>query len=115
VVRRNQPKPLLRLISSTALETSRNIAAAQNETRQHNHISGRKIMLRKMRATFKCVQRSATRQPSLRRALCSALLLGFGMWGAPAFASPTWVAAPDGAFQGKFDSNGTMREFLGMR
>jgi para-nitrobenzyl esterase len=72
-------------------------------------------MLREMPATFERVQGSAAPRPSLRSALCSALLLGFGMWGAPALASPTWVAAPDGTFQGKFDSTGTMREFLGMR
>jgi para-nitrobenzyl esterase len=72
-------------------------------------------MLREILATFERVQASAAPRPSLRSALCSALLLGFGMWGAPALASPTWVVAPDGTFQGKFDSTGTMREFLGMR
>src|SRR6266481_2341332 len=49
----------------------------------------------------------------LRRALCAALLLSFGIWLEPALASPTLVSAPDGTFQGKFDS--TMREFLGVR
>jgi para-nitrobenzyl esterase len=61
------------------------------------------------------LQGSAAARPSLRSALCSALLLAFGMWGAPALASPTLVIAPDGTFQGKFDLTGTMREFLGMR
>ena len=72
-------------------------------------------MLREILATFEHVRGSATRRPSLRSALCSALLLGFGMWGAPALASPALVVAPDGAYQGKFDPTGTMREFLGMR
>jgi para-nitrobenzyl esterase len=51
----------------------------------------------------------------LRRALCAALLLSFGIWLEPALASPTLVSAPDGTFQGKFDSTSTMREFLGVR
>jgi para-nitrobenzyl esterase len=73
------------------------------------------VMLREILAAFERVQGSAAPRPSLRSALCSALLLGFGMWGAPALASPTWVVAPDGTFRGKFDVTGTMREFLGMR
>jgi para-nitrobenzyl esterase len=72
-------------------------------------------MLREIRAAFERVQGSATPRASLRSALCSALLLGFGMCGAPALASPTWVVAPDGTFRGKFDLTGTMREFLGIR
>jgi para-nitrobenzyl esterase len=72
-------------------------------------------MLREIRAAFERVRGSATRRPSLRSALCSALLLGLGMCGAPALASPALVVAPDGTFQGKFDVTGTMREFLGMR
>jgi para-nitrobenzyl esterase len=72
-------------------------------------------MLREMLAAFERVQGSTARRPSLRSALCSALLLGLGMCGAPALASPALVVAPDGTFQGKFDVTGTMREFLGMR
>jgi para-nitrobenzyl esterase len=61
-------------------------------------------------------RRSACPQPSPRTALCGALLLlGIAVWGAPALATPTLVTAPDGAFQGKIDTTGTMREFLGVR
>ena len=73
------------------------------------------VMLGEILAAFERVQGSAAPRSSLRSALCSALLLGFGMWGAPALASPILVVAPDGPFQGKIDSTGTMREFLGMR
>ena len=55
-------------------------------------------------------------RPPLRRALCSALLLGIASaWAAPAFAAPARVTAPDGTFQGKFDATGAVREFLGIR
>jgi para-nitrobenzyl esterase len=50
-----------------------------------------------------------------RTGLLGGVALGFGMWSAPALASPTLVSAPDGAFQGTIDSTGTVREFLGMR
>lgn len=68
--------------------------------------------------------RLASTQPlrqSMRRrrapfaALGAALALGIAAWSAPALAAETLVTAPDGTFQGKIDSTGTMREFLGMR
>jgi para-nitrobenzyl esterase len=67
-------------------------------------------------ASIRRLQESARPRPPLRSALCAALLVGIAAaWGAPAFAAPTLVAAPDGKFQGKLDATGTMREFLGMR
>jgi para-nitrobenzyl esterase len=59
---------------------------------------------------------SARPLPPLRAAFCSALLLGIATaWAAPALAAPTRVTAPDGTFQGKPDTTGTIREFLGIR
>jgi para-nitrobenzyl esterase len=55
-------------------------------------------------------------QSLLRKALCSALVLGVAAaWAAPALAASTQVRSPDGSFEGKFDSTGAMREFLGIR
>jgi para-nitrobenzyl esterase len=55
-------------------------------------------------------------QSLLRKALCSALALGIAaVWAVPALAASTQVTAPDGSFEGKFDSTGAMREFLGIR
>ncbi len=52
----------------------------------------------------------------LRNTFCSSLLLGIAAaWAAPALASSTLVSAPDGRFEGKFDTTGAMREFLGIR
>ncbi len=49
-------------------------------------------------------------------ALCSALVLGIATaWAVPAFATSTRVSAPDGTFQGKPNTTGAMREFLGIR
>lgn len=60
----------------------------------------------------KCV---SIQQP-LRNALCSALVLGIAAaWAAPGLAASTKVTAPDGTFEGKFDTTGAMREFLGIR
>jgi para-nitrobenzyl esterase len=52
-----------------------------------------------------------------RNALCSALVFGIAaVAGAmPARAASTLVTAPDGTFEGKFDTTGAMREFLGIR
>ena len=53
---------------------------------------------------------------SLRNALRSALVLGIAAaWAAPALATSARVTAPDGTFEGKFDTTGAMREFLGIR
>jgi para-nitrobenzyl esterase len=51
----------------------------------------------------------------LGSALCSALLATIASWGTPAIASPTLIIAPDGTFQGKVDTSGAVREFLGIR
>jgi para-nitrobenzyl esterase len=61
------------------------------------------------------LQDSSTPRPSLRSALCSALVLGATALAAPALAAPPLTVAPEGVFQGKFDTTGTMREFLGIR
>jgi para-nitrobenzyl esterase len=57
--------------------------------------------------------------PRARRALCSALLLGIAFaLAAPvdrSLAASTLVKAPDGTFQGKLDTTGTIRQFLGVR
>jgi len=55
-------------------------------------------------------------QQPLRNALCSALVLGIAAaWTTPVFAASAKVTAPDGTFEGKFDTTGAMREFLGIR
>jgi len=52
----------------------------------------------------------------LHNALCSALMLGIAAaWATPALATSAKVTAPDGTFEGKFDTTGAMREFLGIR
>ena len=49
-------------------------------------------------------------------ALCSVLVLGIAAtWAAPVLAASTKVTALDGTFEGKFDTTGAMREFLGIR
>src|SRR5882757_7764208 len=58
-------------------------------------------------------------RPRLRRALCRALLLGIAFaLAAPverSLANSALVTAPDGTFQGKLDTTGTIRQFLGVR
>jgi para-nitrobenzyl esterase len=55
----------------------------------------------------------------LRRALCPTLLLGVAFALAapvdPSLAASTQVIALDGKFQGKLDTTGTVRQFLGIR
>jgi para-nitrobenzyl esterase len=64
-------------------------------------------------------QESARSRPWLRRTLSPALLLGIAFaLAAPvdrSLAASTLVAAPDGTFQGKLDTSGTVRQFLGVR
>lgn len=56
------------------------------------------------------------RSRSMFNALCSALVLGTAaMWAAPAPAESTKVTTFDGTFEGKLDTSGAMREFLGIR
>jgi para-nitrobenzyl esterase len=53
---------------------------------------------------------------SLRGALCSALVLGIAaVWAAPVSAASTRVLTLDGPYQGKLDTTGAIREFLGIR
>ncbi len=55
-------------------------------------------------------------QQPRRNAICSALLFGIAAACAtPVLAASTKVTAPDGTFEGKFDTTGAMREFLGIR
>jgi para-nitrobenzyl esterase len=51
----------------------------------------------------------------LLNALCSALVLGAATWAVPASAEPVVALTPDGIFEGKLDTTGTVREFLGVR
>jgi para-nitrobenzyl esterase len=52
----------------------------------------------------------------LQNALCSALMLGIAAaWATPVLATSAKITAPDGTFEGKFDTTGAMREFLGIR
>jgi para-nitrobenzyl esterase len=69
-------------------------------------------------ASIQRLQVSPRPRPWLRGTLCPALLLGVAF----ALAAPvdrslasTLVAAPDGKFQGKIDTTGTERQFLGIR
>jgi para-nitrobenzyl esterase len=68
-------------------------------------------------ASIQRLQESA--RPWLRGTLCPALLLGVAFaLAAPvdrSLAASTLVAAPDGTFQGKLDTTGTVRQFLGVR
>jgi hypothetical protein len=88
----------------------------ENRRQQNNLSAGGKVMHGEKLASIRRLQESARPRPPLRSALCAALLLGIAAaWGAPALAASTLVTAPDGKFQGKLDTTGTMREFLGMR
>ena len=60
-------------------------------------------------------QQSVRRRAPLWNAICSALVLGAATWAAPASAEPVVAVTPDGIFQGKLDTTGTVREFLGVR
>jgi para-nitrobenzyl esterase len=74
------------------------------------------MMLRKKFVSIQPPQESARPRLPLRNALCSALLLGIAAaWAAPVLAASAQVTAPDGMFEGKFDTTGAMREFLGIR
>jgi para-nitrobenzyl esterase len=75
-------------------------------------------MFRGKVASVQRPQESTRPRPWLRGSLCPVLLgLAFA-WAAPAdrsLAASTLVAAPDGKFQGKLDTTGTVRQFLGVR
>ena len=61
---------------------------------------------------------ASTQRPWLRASLCSILLGATFALAAPAdrsLAASTLVTAPDGKFQGKLDTTGTVRQFLGVR
>jgi para-nitrobenzyl esterase len=70
-------------------------------------------------ASIQRLQESARPRSWLRGSLCPVLLLGVAFaLAAPvdrSFAASTLVAAPDGTFQGKLDTTGTVRQFLGVR
>jgi para-nitrobenzyl esterase len=70
-------------------------------------------------ASIQRLQESARPRPWLRGWLCPVLLLGVAFaLAAPvdrSLAASTLVAAPDGTFQGKLDTTGTVRQFLGVR
>ncbi|MGJ4943667.1 carboxylesterase/lipase family protein [Bradyrhizobium sp. HKCCYLS1011] len=70
-------------------------------------------MLEEKPASMK--RRSARIRPSLPNAIGAVLLCGIAACATPALASSTLVTAPDGTFQGRIDTAGTMREFLGVR
>jgi para-nitrobenzyl esterase len=73
-------------------------------------------MLKEKLVTIQRLQESARPRWPLWNAVRSALVLGIATaWAAPALAAPTLVTAPDGTFQGKLDTTGAMREFLGIR
>jgi len=73
-------------------------------------------MLTKKLVSIQRLQEPGRPRPPLWRALCPALLLGLATASAvPALAAPTRVTAPDGTFQGKLDTTGAVREFLGLR
>ncbi len=70
-------------------------------------------------ASIQQLQVSTRLLPWLLGRLCPALLLGVAFaLAAPvdrSLAASTLVAAPDGTFQGKLDTTGTVRQFLGVR
>ncbi len=73
-------------------------------------------MLKEKLVSIQRLQESARPRLPLWNALCAALVLGIATASAvPAFAASTRVTAPDGTFQGKPDTTGAMREFLGIR
>ena len=75
-------------------------------------------MFRGKVASIQRLQESARPRRWLRGSLCPVLLgVAFAV-AAPAdrsLAASTLVAAPDGKFQGKLDTTGTVRQFLGVR
>ncbi|WP_165421008.1 carboxylesterase family protein [Bradyrhizobium sp. Leo170] len=73
-------------------------------------------MLKEKLVSVQRPQESARPRLPLWNVLCSTLVLGIAAaWAAPLLAAPARVTAPDGTFEGKFDTTGTMREFLGIR
>jgi para-nitrobenzyl esterase len=76
-------------------------------------------MFRGKVASIQRLQESARPRPWLRGSLCPVLLLSVAFaLAAPvdrSLAASTLVAAPDGTFQGKLDTTGTVRQFLGVR
>lgn len=76
-------------------------------------------MFRVKVASIQRLRESARPRPWLRGSFCPVLLLGVAFaLAAPvdrSLAASTLVAAPDGTFQGKLDTTGTAREFLGVR
>jgi para-nitrobenzyl esterase len=74
------------------------------------------MMLREKFVSIQPPRESVRPRLPLRNALCSALVLGItAAWATPVLAASARVTAPDGTFEGKFDTTGAMREFLGIR
>lgn len=75
-------------------------------------------MFRGKVASIQRLQEKARPRRWLRGSLCPVLLGVAIALAAPAdrsLAASTLVAAPDGKFQGKLDTTGTVRQFLGVR
>src|ERR1700678_4395359 len=72
-------------------------------------------MLRERLVSIRRQYESVRRRTPLLNAICSALVLGAAAWAAPASAEPVVAVTPDGIFEGKLDTTGTVREFLGVR
>ena len=73
-------------------------------------------MLKEKLVSIQQLRKAARPRPAFPNALCAALVLGIAIASAtPTFATTTRVSAPDGTFQGKPDTTGMMREFLGIR
>jgi para-nitrobenzyl esterase len=72
-------------------------------------------MLRERLVSIRRQHESVRRRMPLLNTICSALMLGAAAWAAPASAEPVVALTPDGIFEGKLDTTGTVREFLGVR
>ncbi len=73
-------------------------------------------MLGKRLVSIRRPQDAVRRRSPRLNALCSALVLGITAAStAPASAAPPIAVGPDGIFEGKLDSTGNIKEFLGIR
>jgi para-nitrobenzyl esterase len=96
------------------------VRVASHEIWSRNNLSaGGNVMFRVKVASIQRPRESARPRPWLRGSFYPVLLLGVAFaLAAPvdrSLAASTLVAAPDGTFQGKLDTTGTAREFLGVR
>jgi para-nitrobenzyl esterase len=72
-------------------------------------------MLRERLVSIRRQYESVQRRTPLLNAICTALVLGAAAWAAPASAEPVVAISPDGIYEGKLDTTGAVREFLGVR